>query len=373
MEETTFSNLPISDEDRSQLKSLMTQYSVTWPEFIHQLAIYPELAEQALKLPKEVSRGMTVNVATVHDLMPLWLDNIHMNFESIKSGLDVSDIIQTNRPALIIGAGPSIYTNNHLQQLKEVGFDGVIFAADRVLKDCLEAGVIPDYVLILDGSEKILPYIDYDIVDEYSEKIGAILCVSTHPDVVKRWKGQKYWYINSIAEDIAPNTAYLLHRLIKKTEMTTAGHASSLGWSVAYTIGCKEIVLIGLDLSHHMDKPIEETPSFSRYLEMFKGDVEKIRKHFKTYHHEFFNTDCYFDPVFESYAECSMTHFRSAASGGCKIINCTEGGAIEGDVKCMRFIDHLTGCPKSKNSSRNKPTKVFKFKTKEYNLKNLEF
>ncbi|MCK5639771.1 MAG: DUF115 domain-containing protein [Gammaproteobacteria bacterium] len=341
---TNFNPDFVFDADRTQLESLMTQHGVTWPEFMHQLAIYPEITEQALKLPREISSGMTVNVTTVHDLMPLWLDNIHHNFESIKNGLDIKDIPKTDRPALIIGAGPSLYSNNHLQLLNEVGFDGIIFAADRVLKDCLEAGVIPDYVLILDGSIKILPYIDHDIIDEYSEKIGAILCVSTHPDVVTRWKGRKYWYINSIAEDIAPNTAYLLYRLIKKTEMTTAGHASSLGWSVAYTIGCREIALIGLDLSHHMDTPIENTPSFSRYLEMFDGDVNKIRESFKTYHHTVFDTDCYYDPVFESYIECSMTHFRSAASGGCEIVNCSEGGAIEGDdVKCMRFSDLLHG------------------------------
>ena len=36
-------------------------------------------------------------------------------------------------------------------------------------------------------------------------------------------------------------------------------------------------------------------------------------------------------------------------------------------------IAGLAGRPKSKNSSRNKPNKVFKFKTKEYNLQNLEF
>lgn len=342
MDETSvFDESNVSGHDIEALKSLMVKHDATWSDFIHQLALYPEITEQALKLPREISNGMTVNVTTVHDLIPLWLDNIHENFDSIKNGLDIRDIPKTNLPAIVIGAGPSLYRNNHLQLLNEVGFDGVVFAADRVLKDCIDAGVIPDYVLILDGSKKILPFVDHDIVDTYSDKIAAILCVSTHPSVAKRWKGKKYWFTNSIAEDIAPNAAYILQRLLKKTEITTAGHASSLGWSVAYTIGCREIVLIGVDLSHHMDKPIEETPSYSRYLEIF-GDVNKIRECFKTYHHNFFDTDCYYDPVFESYTECSMTHFRSAKAGGCKIINCTEGGAIEGDdVECTCFADFL--------------------------------
>jgi len=329
-------------DDCAVLQSLLKKHNITWHEFIHQLATYPELVEHALKLPPEIDEGMIVDAATLHNLMPMWMDNLRENFGDIKNGPDILDMPKTALPALIIGAGPSLHRNNHLQLLADVGFDGVIFVADRVLKDCLDAGVVPDYVCVLDGSEKILPFIDHRIADDYAEQMSIIMCVTTHPKVVKRWGGKKYWFINSVSEEIAPNVAYLLHHLLKKTEITTAGHVSSLGWSVAHTIGCREIALIGVDISYPADVPIEETAYYDRYVKTFNGNVEKIRGCYTAYHHDYFDTDCYYDKVFKGYVNCSMEHFASAAATGCKIINCTEGGAIEGgDVVCMRFADFL--------------------------------
>jgi hypothetical protein len=284
---------------------------------------------------------MVVDVTTLHALMPMWMTNIHENFHSIKTGLDVTSIPKTDRAAIIIGAGPSLYRNNHLQMLSDAGFDGIIFAADRAVKDCIEVGVIPDYVCILDGSEKILPYIDHQIIDDHAGEMSAIMCVTTHPKVVNRWRGEKYWFTNSISQDFAPNVAFILHHLLKKTELVTAGHASSLGWSVAHTMGCKEVVLIGVDLSYPADMPINETAHYDSYARA-GPTPDEIRKMYKNYHHDFFNTDCYSDPIFESYAECSMTQFASASATGCKIINCTGGGALSGDgLECMQVADYL--------------------------------
>jgi len=331
-------------DDCAALQSLLKKYGISWHDLIHQLATYPDIVEQALELPPEIDNIMLVDATTLHGFMPLWMDNIHENFADIKNGPDVLDMPKTDLPALIIGAGPSLYRNNHLQLLADVGFDGVVFAADRVLKDCLDMGVVPDYVCVLDGQEGILPFIDHQIVDDYAEQIDAIMCVMAHPKVVKRWGGKIYWFVNSISDNIAPNVGYLLHHLLKKTEITTAGHVSSLGWSIAHTIGSRTIALIGVDLSYPTDMPVEETVNYDKYVKAFDGDVKKTKDCYTTYHHKFFDTDCYFDPVFSSYIKCSLGHFASASIAGSTIINCTEGGAIEGDdVVCMRFADFLDG------------------------------
>lgn len=321
------------------LQSIRERHNLTWREFVHQLATYPDVVEQALNLPPEINKSMVVDATTLHNLMPMWMNNIHDNFDEIKNGLDIRDLQKTTLPGLVIGAGPSLYRHKHLEILADIGFDGVIFAADKVLKDCLEAGVVPDYALILDGSDKIFEFIDHDIVDEHVNEIGAIMCVTTHPGVVKRWKGKKYWFINSISEEVAPNVAFLFQYLLKKTELSTAGHASSVGWSVAHTLGCREIILAGVDLSFEHNTPIEETPYYDRYVNA-GFSAEKIKSFYKAYHHVFFNTDCYYDPVFESYIKCSMAQLSSAKKAGCNIINCTGGGAIEGmEVECAHLAD----------------------------------
>jgi len=333
----------LNEDDWRTLQSIRKNHGVTWCDFVHQLATYSELTEQALKLPPEIDNCMTVDVNTLHNLLPSWMDNTRENFDAIKNGLNIRDIPRAHSSAIIIGAGPSLYRHNHLQLLSESTVaDCLVFVVDRVLKDCLDAGIVPDYVLFLDGSDKVLQYIDHDAIDDHIDEIDAIMCITTHPSVVKRWKGKIHWFSNSIDGDIAPNISYLLHLLTRTTEMTTAGHVTSLGWSVAYTIGCREIVLIGTDLSYTIDTPMEETWYYDRYKKAHNGDIDKIKKHYKTYHHTFFGTDCYFDPVFESYIDSSMIHFQAAEASGCKIINCTEGGAIEGrGVVCMRFAEWL--------------------------------
>jgi len=333
-------------DDCDALKPLLEKHNISWHEFIHQLATYPDIVEQALELPPEIDDTMHVCAITLHRFIPMWMSNIHENFAAIKNGLDVRDIPKTDLPALIIGGGPSLYRNNHLQLLADQGFDVVILATDRVLKDCLYVGVVPDYVCVLDGQEGILPFIDHQIVDDYAEQIGAIMCVTTHPTVVKRWAGKIHWFTNSISDNVAPNVGYLLNHLLKKTEVTTAGHVSSLGWCIAHTIGCRTIALIGVDLSYPADTPVEETENYDKYLKAFDGDAEKTKECYTPYHHKFFDTDCYYNPIFSTYINCSMGQFATAveADAGCKIINCTEGGAIESNnVICMRFVDFLAG------------------------------
>lgn len=334
----------LNETDWRALQTMRKNHNITWSEFMHQLATYPDIVEQALQLPPEIDTSLLVDATTLHRFMPVWMSSIHENFADIKNGLDIRDIPKTKLPALIIGGGPSLYRNNHLQLLADQGFDGVIFATDRVLKDCLDVGVVPDYVCVLDGQEGILPFFDHQIVDDYVDQIDAIMCATTHHSVVKRWGGKIYWFSNSISDNIAPNVAYLLHHLLKKTEIATAGHVSSLGWSIAHTIGCREIALIGVDLSYPIDTPMEETAYYDNHVREFDGDLEKIRECYTTYHHQYFGTDCYYDTMFSIYIKCSMNHFATAAATGCKIINCTEGGAIEGDdVKCMRFAEFLVG------------------------------
>ena len=328
--------------DWRSLQSIRKKHDLTWCDFVHQLATYPDVVEHAMRLPPEIDDRMIVDTATLHSLLPGWMDNLRENFDKIKNGKDVKDIPRTESPAIVIGAGPSLYINNHLEMLHKSGFDGKIFAADRVLKDCLDNGVVPDYVLILDGSDKILQYVDHDIVDDHRNEIGAIMCITTHPSVVDRWRGEIFWFSNSMEPDIVPNVSYLLHLLLEKTELSTAGHASSLGWCVAHTIGCREIALIGVDLSYPMDTPIEETWYYDKYAEKLDGNIEEIKKLYKTHRHSFFGTDCYYEPVFGSYLECSLAHFAAASASGCKIVNCTGGGAIESDnVICLHFEDWL--------------------------------
>lgn len=343
----------MNKQDQKILNALRKKYKLTWNEFFHQLTTYSNLVEKALSLPPEVSQNAIINVQTAIGLMPLWLNSLRHNFETITQGKDILDIPKPkpNTPALIIGAGPSLTRKKHLDLLAEAiaknknknnKFDCLLFASDRILKECLEHQIIPDYVLTLDGGENVYSFFNHDIVDKYSDKISAIMNVVTHPKVVQRWHGKKYFFINAISDDVLPNVSYIFHLLTNKTELGSAGHTSSLGWSVAYTLGCNPIALIGLDLSYPVDFPVEQSAYYDRLKEIYANDIDKVLSCYARYHHNYFNTDCYYDPVFKNFVDCSMSHFKKAAEEGRTVINCTEGGALEGEgLKCMYFKDFL--------------------------------
>lgn len=312
---------------------------------LKRLVLYPNLTEQLLSFPDEINMSMMIDANTIAYLLPLWMDNLSENLARIKEDNDIKDIPQVdNLPALIIGAGPSLYRKKHLELLAEKGFNGHIFATDAVLKDCLEHGVIPDYVLFIDASDDIYHFVDYDIVDKYADKVAAIMCVAVHPSVVKRWKGKIYWYQALIEELYGPNVNHILELITHTTSFGLGGHCSATGWAFAILKGHNPIGLIGVDLSYPTDIPVEETRMYKFHLnETYKGNKEETLKSFdKHYHHKFFNTDCYYEPLFEHYTNVAKKQFKILSTTNIKVINCTEGGTLEGEgIKCMWFSDYL--------------------------------
>jgi len=337
----------IEGEVLKELKKLCIDNDIKLSGLFKRVAIYQNLTGRLLSLPEEANDEILLNSSMMDTLLPSWLNNVGENFDMIKDGKDVRGIPDMkNTPALVIGAGPTLYRNKHLELLAEKGFDGHIFATDAVLKDCLEHGIVPDYVIFVDPSEKIYPFIDHDIVDKYADKLTAIMNVIMHPSVVERWKGDIMWYQVFIEEIIGPNVTFTLQQLTHTTALMSAGHSASIGWSTAAIKNYNPIVSIGLDLSFPPDMSIEESRIFEYYLKSNAGNREKtldaLEECYKHYHHKFFNTDCYYEIIFGAYTECSKRILQTLNSTGIRIINCTEGGTLEGEgIECMWFADYL--------------------------------
>lgn len=336
----------IEKDTLKELKKLCVAKDVTLEGFFKRVVLYPDLTEKLLSFPDEVSMEMLLDTSTVTKHLPLWMDNLRGNFAAVKDGKDIRELPDgKNTPALIIGKGPSLEKKKHLDLITEKGFNGTIFAADSVLEECLEHEIVPDYVMFVDGSDKLLQYIDHKIVDEYADKLTAIMDVVVHPSVVNRWPGDIYWQLTYIEDLYGPNITHMMQLLTHRTAMASGGHCSSMGWSIAALKGFKPVVLIGLDLSFPADLPIEKTrKAYEFYLNtVFNGDKEQTLKVFDNhYHHSFFNTDCYYELIFGAYTNVAKQQFATASKHGLKVINCSEGGTLEGEgIECMWFKDYL--------------------------------
>lgn len=339
----------VDDEDWNAVNEIRKNFKLKWSQFFGYLNNYSNMMSQMLVLPPDISKTTLLGAGTALSLMPLWMDNLRDNFGAVQESPDIKDMTSVDGgTALLIGAGPSLYDNpsgtDHLEVLAESGFQdngGIVIATDRILKDCLEHGVVPDYFCVVDGSENILPFLDHEIIDQYRDEMEGVMCAMSHPDVVKRWKGKTYFYISDIAQELLPNVAHTMSLLLRRTVINTGGHCGGFCWNLAVYLGCKTIGMIGMDLSYKTTFPIEQTAYYKQYANAHKNDSKKIVDCFRLYKHPFFGTGCYTDYVFDSYEESWRSWFKLMGEKGVRTINATEGGILEEEVECGWFKDFL--------------------------------
>jgi len=344
----------IPDEDWDEFNNLRKKYKRSWQEVFINFNLYQPAIEQVLALPPEISKTMASGVHTSVNLMPMWTKNIRENMPHIVENVNVKMVREKHKdtPAIVIGAGPSLFDNasktDHLKMIAESGFKGIIIATDRILIDCYDYDIHPDYVVVVDGSEAIYKLIDHDTVRENIRHTTAILANHTHPSIVNEWDehGCKLvFYTPGISNEVLPNASSIIGLITDNTELNTGGNCGSFAINIAEYMKCSPVAMIGMDLSYKIGTPISETQYYASYKKKTGYTDSELwdNELFKTFHHPFFDTDCIADLMYMTFAEPLRDFWIPAfVKRGIRIINCTEGGAIYGDnIECGWFKDFL--------------------------------
>lgn len=341
----------IPDEHWDAFNEIRKAHNATWAETFRRFNNYQDWLDHLFNLPEESTDTAKLNAATVTYLLPKWLQNMQQNFlgdVKIPDINEIEGIVAAGTPGLVIGAGPSLLDNNHLDILQESTFyqehKGLIISTAHSLMWCLEAGVVPDYITMIDADEKMIEFIDHDIVDEFSDSIVGIFSMETHPSVLKRWKGKKYSFLSIVPHVTVPNVQTVLaHLFPEMTEIDCMSNCGSFSWNIARFIGCNPIALIGLDFSFKPDFPIKKTPYYHAYLPSYKDEKEMIDKCYKFHTHSFFNNNCYTDFVHNDFCKCAVDVFKLYKEEMSIITqNCTEGGMIDDpEIESLHFKDWL--------------------------------
>ena len=353
-EETTKRNrhIPaISDESWNAFNEIRKEYEETWSDTFERFHNYQDWVDHLFRLPREVNDVAKINVSTATKLIPLWLENLRLNYVKdieIPDIRKIKDSVNQGMTGLVIGAGPSLLANDHLNMLHDSVFykehKGVIITTAHGLKDCLEADVVPDYMTLVDSDQKLLKFIDHDIVDEHSENITGIFSAMVHPDVINRWKGDKLFFLPIIPEETIPNVQATIAGIFPNiTEMDGMANCGSFSWNVMRYIGCNPIALIGMDLAFKPDFPVKDTIYYKKLRAMCSSDDEMLMEWYRFHTHSFFGTNCYTDFVYDSFCKGSVGVFKACKQQwGLITQNCTEGGVIDDpDVENMWFKDWL--------------------------------
>lgn len=296
-------------------------------------------------------KGIALDRLTTDSLLPTWFKNLALNIEEnrLRQLPDLDTIPkEKGKPAIVIGAGPSLRKYKHLEILaaKAKNFPGRIISTDRVFVEALKAGVRVDYVVSIDASEQVAEFYADPVV---AKSEAVMLCDSTvHPSVIRNFPGKKCVFHAYIDDPDADFKSYsqMMRYMSPQCVLLGGGNAGSTGWLIAKHLGMSPVALVGMDLGFTMDTDLSKTPYYSSYKAMGYDDKYIAKNLFRKDHNPDFNNEGVTDYVFDSYVEGMLRYvwlFRDQV----ETVNCTGGGCLHGPgIKGMpleRFLAKYGG------------------------------
>lgn len=347
----------VDEEDWVAFNKVRNKYELSWKDVFKRFSLYQNGIEYIFSAPGEMSKQLRLDLNTIMGLMSQWLTNIKDNWYMIDKNPDISEIHNAykGKKALLIAAGPSLEERKYPQVLHEANLkDTIIFSTLHSLKWCLENGIVPQFTGVVDASDLMVNFIDSPLVDEHADEMTLMCCASTHPEVLKKWKGKKIFFFRSgIPQNILPNTDTFLSILLPKlTELETGGNSGSSMYSIANFLGCNPIGMIGFDFGYPKGYPYDQTKYYHAYSTSIGAGKEyrdvqtMIRECYTDFHHPVFKKDAYYDFVYEVFRNSlfEMVKFHKNQNPEHRLINCTGQGTIyteDGSIECMTLQEFL--------------------------------
>ena len=312
------------------------------------------------KKSKFPQKAMIVSEMTIRRALDVWMENLANNIQEIKASKDLRDLKPIGGPALIVGAGPSISNFNHLDILAKSNFKGTIVATDKMLIPLLEKGIVPQYVVCVDGYAECLRYFSSPIVEKYKDEIKAIFTTFVHPSTIKSFNGKKYFF-HTVMDDYrkADSLTRAIYFMTHSTLVSCCGDCGSTAWKIAHGLNCNPLALIGMDLS---EEKLEELYDYYQMMENFseekvtRKENEIIVKQEDGQLLQAFRKD--YNPDFKNYGwtgiiwdSCWQTFNKwigiAKKQKGVVTVNCTGRGIIHGHgvigMKLEKFLKKYEG------------------------------
>jgi len=286
-----------------------------------------------------------INKKTGEIYFKMWIDNLADNISIIKRNNCISKLPKAIRKtAIVVGAGPSFRDKNHIEILKKAKGKTII-STDLMLIPLLKAGITPDFVVSIDGLEKVAELYDNPLVNK---KIAtkAIFAVTVAPSVPTVFPNEIYFYtpmVDDINQPISATNA--ISYLTKTSIIESGGNVGITCINVAYYLGYKNIICTGLNLGYSTQNDIKES---SHYQDIKQEDPSmNIDKYMDLFVIEGYNpgfnvkyyTDLSWKPQIDNVLERAKKMFKE----GINLINATEGGVLHGEgITCMKLEEALS-------------------------------
>ncbi|AZT90571.1 DUF115 domain-containing protein [Caldicellulosiruptor changbaiensis] len=165
-------------------------------------------------------------------------------------------------PAIIIGAGPSL--DNDINELKKAKGKAILIAVGRVLKRLLQMGVIPDFVVSVDYSER-----NYNFFKEIDySNIPLVYGIGVNSNILKNHTGKKILMLtaaDSFVNKLLAKMGYE-YNLFKG-----GGSVSCFAYEFTRVLGANPIILVGHDFAFTDNKVYSN-------ISLHEGEKNEIRE-----------------------------------------------------------------------------------------------
>ena len=297
--------------------------------YIHRpyLTLFPEIYSNLQGILIAYLSKKQINKATLKRFQKVWLRNIIKNSIFYFGLPGIKDIEHTfhNKPAVIVGAGPSLSKNIHIIKKYKERF--LLISTDTAYSTLSNEEIEPDFVVSVDPQDKNTLYLLYSPKNSFLIiDAGASFLSLTKYNLKK----------TILFDTIFPAYETFKHFWGEKGSLLCGGSVSTAAFDLARFFNCNPIIFAGQDLAYSK----KQTHTRGNVLEEFL--YYKINR-FHTY--EDYNAKMLFlsdkieingwngekvstDRKFLTFIEWFRKEFQYTKG---RIINSTEGGAfIEG-------------------------------------------
>ena len=281
--------------------------------------------------------------------------------------------------AVVVSAGPSLHRTNALDTLAKSDFDGAIVAIDGSYIKCLQAGVVPDYVLTLDPHHsRIVRWFgdpDFEtnvanddyfsrqdlnvdfreqsivrnqenirLVDEYAAQTKLIMACTAPANVVERASNagfDTYWWMPLVDDpDQAESLTSQMREITRLPAFNTGGNVGTAAWVFARCwLGIEQTAVLGMDLGYPPGTPYQQTQTYYELRERF-GEAFSPKNCFPVIPSPATDEPWFTDPTYYWYRKNLLDLL---SSNQIELINCTEGGTLHGPYVKLVQLKHFLG------------------------------
>lgn len=284
------------------------------------LSYQPIILEAPQKPQEQYSQACSSDKVTIESWRTVWVDQFRSNREKFGSFREygVGKLFQAHagKPAIIAGSGPSLAYNGHL--LKDKG-PAVLVSALHNFHWFEDRDINVDYYVTLDAGPVTITEVaeggQYS-ADWYWERSASkvlIAHVSTHPELLAKWKGKVFFYNCPIPDKGIMDEFEKLENF--HTYFSTGGNVlgACLYFAKAY-LGCSISAFVGADFSFSYDSKFH---GWDSPYDAKMGECLRV-------------VDCFGIPVktWPSYYNFKVFFDYVAQNIPGIYINCTEGGCF---------------------------------------------